>query len=117
MNEYISDFPALTAPTVEVFPEGISGVVIKPITLYQPGRVKCQGISWRAKLYEPNCQATLLSGQPVIAIGRENLTYIVIPLHCPLEQKGANDFHVWPTQLDLANMQLNLQQFEHATLQ
>ena len=105
MSDYISEFPVLTTPTIEMFSEGLSGVVTKPITLYQTGRIKCQGVSWRAQLYQPNCQVTLLIGQPVIAIGRENLTYIVIPLHCPLEKKDANDFHVWPVQLDLANMQ------------
>ena len=100
MNESLSEFPTLTAPTVEMFLKGFIGVVTTPITLYQPGRVKCQGISWRAKLYEPNCQTTLLAGQPVIVIGRENLTFIVTPLHCPLQEQDANDSHAWPAQLD-----------------
>ncbi|MDJ0706702.1 MAG: NfeD family protein [Leptolyngbyaceae cyanobacterium MO_188.B28] len=100
MKEYFSDFLAFTAPKIEMFEEGLSGVVTKPIALYQPGRIKCQGTFWRAKLYEPNCQATLLQGQPVIAVGRENLTFLVAPLHCPINRQKANDLNIWPSQLN-----------------
>ena len=100
MNEFLSEFQAFTAPTVEMFAEELNGVVTTSISLYQPGRIKCQGISWPAKLYTPIVQATLLPGQPVIVIGREKLTFIVIPWVCPLQKHDVNNFPSWPSQLD-----------------
>ena len=92
MNEDLSEFPMPAVSKIEIFPKGLSGVVTKLIAPYQPGRVNCQGRSWRAKLYELNCQAALLPGQPIIAIGRESLTFIVIPLHCLLQEYDTNYF-------------------------
>lgn len=68
----------------EMFPQGIPGIVVKPIAILQPGQIKFQGQYWRAQLHEFSCHATLLPDQPVLAVGRENITLIVIPMHCIL---------------------------------
>lgn len=50
----------------------------------QPGRINCQGYDWRAQIHAYSCHTLLLPGQPVLAVGRENLTLLVVPLHCIL---------------------------------
>ena len=82
----------LADPAIEIFPKGLSEIVTKLITPHQPERVKCQDRSWRAKLYELNCQAALLLNPPIIAIGRESVNFFVISLHCLLQEQKTNDF-------------------------
>lgn len=74
----------LSPSEVEFFSQGIEGVVTIPIALYQAGQIKISGQYWRAKLYDVNCQTTLLIGQPVLVIGREDIVLRVIPYHCLL---------------------------------
>lgn len=81
----------LSQTSLEMFPRGIKGVVLEPIALFQFGRVNCQG-SWRARLYEIICQTTLLPGQPILAIGREGNSLIVIPVHSILWASYLDDF-------------------------
>jgi len=92
----------LSPNSLEMFPQGIKGVVKEPIALFQFGRVNCRG-SWRARLHEISCQTTLLPGQPILAIGREGLSLIVIPVHSILwASYFDNDFaqSITPTELE-----------------
>jgi hypothetical protein len=78
-------------PKIEMFAQGIKGVVTEPIATHQVGQIKVQGCLWRAQHYELSCQATLLPDQPVLAIGRENNTLLVIPYHCLLWDQYMDD--------------------------
>lgn len=64
---------------VEIFSETIEGVVEKAIAHNQPGRVKCFGTYWPAKLHQPNCQIEIIAGSPVIVVGRQGITLLVLP--------------------------------------
>lgn len=74
-------FP-LRGETVEAFPQAIECRVTSDIGVLKKGRVMANGYSWKAMLYDHDCQATLLPGQPVFAIGRQGLVLIVVPYHC-----------------------------------
>jgi hypothetical protein len=91
----------LSPNSLEMFPQGIKGVVLEPIALFQFGRVNCRG-SWRARLHEISCQTTLLPGQPILAIGREGISLIVIPVHSILWASYLDDFaqFITPTELE-----------------
>ena len=85
-------------PEIEMFPQGIQGVVTIPVTPYKAGQIKIHGQFWRSQLYSLNCQTTLLCEQPVLAIGRENNMLIVIPHHCLLWDLYIDEF--WPLLTD-----------------
>jgi membrane protein implicated in regulation of membrane protease activity len=77
----------LTAVPFHQFPPGTQGIVVLSIAPLQPGRVQYQGTSWPARLDQSGNLATLLSGQPVFIIGRQELTLLVAPWHCELPKK------------------------------
>ncbi|NER78266.1 MAG: hypothetical protein F6K42_01560 [Leptolyngbya sp. SIO1D8] len=66
-------------PVVEIFPHILNGIVEKEITLNDIGRVRCQGISWRARLHQPELANSILPGEVISVIGRENNTLLVLP--------------------------------------
>jgi hypothetical protein len=91
-------------PEIEIFPEAFKATIATPMGLYQVGQVKIFGQFWRAKLYELNCQTTLLVAQPVLVIGKEGMILIVVPYHCLLWNQYIDEF--WPllTELDISTM-------------
>jgi len=96
-----SSSPLFAAPESKLFAQGIPGIVTLPIAPLQAGRVTIQGQSWRSQLYDLNCQTTLLPQQPILAIGRENITLIVIPLHCLLWDRYIDEFWSQLTDADI----------------
>jgi hypothetical protein len=94
----------------ELFVQAIPGVVIKPIAIFQVGQFQLQGGYWRAQLHKLCCHVTLLPGQPALAIGRKNITIIVIPIQCILwEQYLLDDF---ADSLNFSDLQL-IQRYEN----
>ena len=67
---------------VEIFATPVVCWVTKAIRPDGLGKVKQQGVTWRAELYLPMCQTTLLAGQPALAIGRRNNILIIAPCQC-----------------------------------
>ena len=81
-----SELSSFLPSTLELFAEPWQGIVTEPVVLYQTGRVQITSYSWRARLCELHCQATLLPGQPIQAIARTGNVLIVIPEHCLLQE-------------------------------
>jgi hypothetical protein len=100
----MSSKPPFSNYPIEMFPSGVKGVVTEAIALFQSGRVNCHG-SWRARLHEISCQTTLLPGQPILAIGREANTLIVIPLHSILWSSYLEDFARFLSSTELEEVQ------------
>ncbi|MBF2047151.1 MAG: hypothetical protein IGS54_07280 [Elainella sp. C42_A2020_010] len=93
-------------PTREMFSQGTPATVIKQIAVFAPGRIRWQGRDYPARLHELICHATLRMGQPVLIIGRENITMIVIPMHCILwEQYLTDDFGLFLNDSDVQQIQ------------
>ncbi|MEL7226177.1 MAG: hypothetical protein AAGL17_15370 [Cyanobacteria bacterium J06576_12] len=78
-------FP-LHAVSIVMFDKAIPCRVTDAVRIMDLGRVKASGYSWRAELYEKQCQTTLLPDQPALAIGRRGNILIIIPRHCLLPQ-------------------------------
>ncbi len=64
----------------ELFPEAIEGIVNETISSKHPGRVKCQGTYWPARLYKLEYQMTLIPNQSVCVVGRAGITLLVMPI-------------------------------------
>ncbi len=64
----------------ELFPEAIDGIVDETISSMQPGRVKCLGSYWPARLYQFERPVTLIPEQTVSVVGRVGITLLVIPM-------------------------------------
>lgn len=67
-----------------MFQNGFACRVVEAVPAWDRGRVKFNGTRYPARLYEPNCTATLLPEQPALVIGRKGNTLIIMPLHCLL---------------------------------
>ncbi|MEB3830181.1 NfeD family protein [Phormidium sp. CCY1219] len=63
---------------IQLFPELVPAIVEEAISPKQPGRVKCQGSYWSAKLYHPDCQVTLEPSQKALAVGIEGITLLMV---------------------------------------
>ncbi len=75
---------SLTIPTkVEVFPEHLTGTVDKTISPQKPGRVRCLGSFWPARLYHSDCQATIQPEESVNIVAIQGITLLVVPLNYP----------------------------------
>ncbi|MEO0986962.1 MAG: NfeD family protein [Cyanobacteria bacterium J06639_14] len=72
-------YESFSLPVVEMFPNMLDGIVEKEINLNHDGRVKCQGISWRARLHSPGKIESLSPGEVINIIGRENNVLLVSP--------------------------------------
>ena len=72
----------LREESVEVFEKGLQCRVTSAISALNKGRVMVNGYSWCAELHRPDCQAILLPGQQVLAIGRRGTVLIVMPHQC-----------------------------------
>jgi len=70
----------LAPENFEMFAEPIAGTVEKTIAPNQPGRVKCLGTFWPARFIEPDCQATVEADEPVMVVGRQDITMLVVPV-------------------------------------
>ena len=51
----------------EMFPKGLPCRVTSAVRVLDTGRVKANGRSWLAELYELNCSTTLLPDQPALS--------------------------------------------------
>lgn len=85
----------------EMFPKGLPCRVISAIRVLDTGRVKANGNSWLAELYDLNCSTTLLPDQPALAIGRKGNTLIVMPLHCLLWPQYLEEYSQWLKHSDV----------------
>ncbi len=63
----------------ELFPQAIEGIVTEQISSVQPGRIKCVGTYWPARLYQMESPITLIPEQVVSVVGRIGITLLVIP--------------------------------------
>ncbi len=72
-------YKSFSLPVVEMFTDTLSGTVEKEINLNCVGRVKCQGISWRAQLHCPDQIESILPGEAINIIGRKNNVLLVLP--------------------------------------
>jgi membrane protein implicated in regulation of membrane protease activity len=72
--------PAVSSNQIKLFSKPVTGRVEKTIAPEQPGRVQCQGSYWPARLYDPECQATLLPNEAIAVVGRQGIMMLVIPL-------------------------------------
>ena len=66
-------------PSVHLFDQPISGRVESEVTSNHQGRVKCQGVSWKASLYLIDHPHPLMPEQVVDVIGREGNTLLILP--------------------------------------
>lgn len=64
---------------VEFFEQPLTGIVERGITAHLSGRVKVMGVSWKARLYEPDEACHLLPGMSVTVLGRRGNTLLVQP--------------------------------------
>lgn len=72
---------SLIIPTeVEVFPEPLRGTVDKTISPQKAGRVKCLGSFWPARLYQSDCQMTIMPEESVNIVAIQGITLLVVPL-------------------------------------
>ncbi|HEY9728126.1 MAG TPA: NfeD family protein [Chroococcales cyanobacterium] len=72
--------PALSSNQIKLFSKPGTGRVEKTIAPEQPGRVQFQGSYWPARLYDPECQATLLPDEAIAVVGRQGITMLVLPI-------------------------------------
>lgn len=72
----------------QIFADAIEGIVEETISPRQPGRVKCDGTYWPAKLHRPNGQPAIRPGTRVSVVGIEGITLLVCPANSP---KSATD--------------------------
>jgi membrane protein implicated in regulation of membrane protease activity len=63
---------------VKLFPKNVYGTVEKRITPTQPGRVRFQGSTWKARFYAAACPM-LVPGDAVKVVGLEGITLLVLP--------------------------------------
>ena len=64
----------------KIFPEPIQGITDQEITFDQAGRVKSMGSYWSARLYQPNPQVVIPSGEYVNIIAIHGITLLVTPV-------------------------------------
>lgn len=65
---------------VEVFPEPLTGKVEKKISPQETGRVRCLGSFWPARLYQSDCQVTILPKESVNIVAIQGITLLVVPV-------------------------------------
>lgn len=94
----------LTMSEVEFLPQGLPGVVEKEIAIYEPGLVKVNGQTWRAKLYDLNCQVRLRRHQPVLVIAKEGHVLLVIPHHCLLWDQYIDEYWRYVSSTEITMM-------------
>jgi len=65
---------------VVMFSEPLVGKVTRSIAPDRAGQVQCQSSCLPAEFYEPDCQVTLLRGEPVRVVGiHDRLLLVVLP--------------------------------------
>jgi hypothetical protein len=69
---------------LEKIAKPVPGIVELTITQDCLGRVHWQGTTWPARFFQPNCQDTLVPGEPVKVICLQQLTLLVLPFHVNL---------------------------------
>jgi hypothetical protein len=75
MNEFF-----FRSSSPEFFPNPIVGKVAQPITATQPGRVRHEGTSWPAALYQPDRPMMILPGNTVNIVGIQGITLLIVPI-------------------------------------
>jgi len=66
---------------IEILAERLEGTVEVAIIHNQPGgRVKFAATYWPAKFYQPSRPLTVLPGEPVVVVGRQGITLLVMPV-------------------------------------
>jgi len=73
---------------LEKIAKPVPGIVELIISQECPGRVHWQGTTWPARFFQPDCQDTLVPGQPVKVICLQELTLLVLPLDINLSATG-----------------------------
>lgn len=101
-NSFASPFEEIEP---EMFSTGLPCRVTNDVRMLDTGRVKANGKSWLAELYDLNCSATLLPGQPALAIGRRGNTLIVMPWHCLLWLQHLEECGPWLKTTDIELME------------
>jgi membrane protein implicated in regulation of membrane protease activity len=66
-------------PSSQSFSEPAKGIIDQPITPNHAGRVKYRGTYWIAKLYQPEREMTIPTGEPVTIMGIQGITLLVAP--------------------------------------
>ncbi|MEO0405970.1 MAG: NfeD family protein [Cyanobacteria bacterium P01_A01_bin.135] len=66
-------------PTVELFPQTLSGEVVEQIACAGKGRIYFQATHWNARFHPSNTTALALPGSHLNVIGREGTTLLVEP--------------------------------------
>ncbi|MBE9115147.1 NfeD family protein [Lusitaniella coriacea LEGE 07157] len=66
---------------INKFPEPLNGTVEEAIAQDRPGRVKCVGTSWPARIYEPegSDRQSMVPGTKVDIIARQGIAMLVMP--------------------------------------
>ncbi|NJP08492.1 MAG: hypothetical protein HC866_02605 [Leptolyngbyaceae cyanobacterium RU_5_1] len=72
-------FATIAPETIELFHQIGLGSVEEAIYPKCPGRVYFQATYWPAEFFDPDCQETVLPGDPVAVIGRSGITLLVAP--------------------------------------
>lgn len=66
---------------IEFFSERLEGTVEVAIIHNQPGgRIKFAASYWPAKFYQPSRPLSVLPGEPVVVVGRQGITLLVMPV-------------------------------------
>lgn len=63
----------------QMFSEPAKGIADRPIAHNRAGRVKYRGTYWIAKLYQPDRQLVIPSGDPVTIVAIQGITLLVTP--------------------------------------
>lgn len=61
------------------FEQTMQGYVERTIAGDQSGRVRVMGVSWMARLSNPDTHAVLTPGMPITVLGRRGNTLLVLP--------------------------------------
>lgn len=65
---------------ITLFPEPSPGKVEQTIATTQPGRVEFQATYWPARFYHCEGEVTLVPDDPVMVVGRQGITLLVVPV-------------------------------------
>jgi membrane protein implicated in regulation of membrane protease activity len=65
---------------IELFAAPHEGIIDRPISPHQPGRVKAMGSIWNARFHQIDRQMVIAVGDRVLIVGRQGITLLVAPM-------------------------------------
>ena len=65
---------------LEIFSKLLPATVTQTITANQPGRIRYRASYWPARFYQVDRHVIVPTGQSVVAIGRQGITILVVPV-------------------------------------